>query len=286
MTMKSRGLIFFIILGACVPALMAQTQTQQTLKGMSLNGATGLYTVPSGRIGWERSSDLGLDFGYHTIIGKSPSQYFGDDDYSLNHILKINASLFKWVELTGTFDIQPKYPEPNPQNNDMLIGFKVQLPTTATAVAIGGNFQAINLGSNVRDYSAFQIYAAFSYAGTFFTMPAETTLAIGKTFGIGDNYDTGTDIDFGMGFDLIVAPKVFKNFVHWIIDFSNFSYSADAWGVRTSYRGALNTGLRIDLASIPALNKYKFVIDALLADIFDENNRAFSLGLVFGLPIL
>jgi hypothetical protein len=261
----------------------------QSLKGMGLNGATGLYTVPSGRIGWERSSDLGFDFGYHTIIGKESR--FGDKGYGLNHLLKVNASLFKWVELTGAFDIQPSYSEPNTENNDLLIGFKVQLPTSATAVAIGGNFQALNLGNEAYDYSAFQIYAAFTYAGTFFKMPAETTVAIGKTFGIGDHYDvfnyggSKADIDFGMGFDLILFPKVFKNFVHWIIDFSNFSYSSNAWGSIASYRGTLNTGLRIDLASIPALNKYKFVIDVLLADAFDDE-RAFSLGLVFGLPVL
>jgi hypothetical protein len=257
---------------------------------MSLNGATGLYTVPSGRTGWEKTSDLGLDFGYHTIIGKRRSAYYGDDGYGLNHIIKVNASLFKWVELTGTFDIQPKYADPFPQNNDMLIGFKVQLPTSETAVAIGGNYQALNLANDAYDYSAFQLYVAVTYAGTFFNMPAETTVAIGKTFGIGSRYDQyvsndATDLDFGMGFDLILFPKVFKNFVHWIVDYSNFSYSTDAWGSIASHRGTLNTGLRIDFAAIPALSKYKFIVDVLLADAFDDE-RALALGLVFGLPVL
>jgi hypothetical protein len=286
MAIKKKGLILFMILGICAPVLMAQNRN---LKGMGLNGATGLYTVPSGRIGWERSSDLGFDFGYHTIIGKE--SYFRDNGYRLNHLLKVNASLFKWVELSGAFDIQPSYGAPYPENNDMLIGFKVQLPTSVTAVAIGGNFQALNLGNEAYDYSAFQIYAAFTYAGTFFKMPAETTVAIGKTFGIGKHYGTvnpggsRADLDFGMGFDLILFPDVFKNFVHWIIDFSNFSYSGNAWGSKASYRGTLNTGLRIDLAAIPALSKYKFIIDVLLADAFDDE-RALSLGLVFGLPVL
>jgi hypothetical protein len=285
MSAKWKGLLLFVILGACAPALMAQT----TLKGMSLNGATGLYTVPSGRIGWERTSDLGLDFGYHTIIGENP--YIGNDGHGLNHILKINASLFKWVELTGAFDIQPKYAGPASQNNDLLIGFKVQLPTSDTAIAIGGNYQALNLGNEVRDYSAFQIYVAFTYAGTFFKMPAETSLAIGKTFGIGKHYDlffgsdTDLDFDFGMGFDLVLFPDVFKKVVHWIIDYSNFSYSANAWGFKASYRGTLNTGIRIDLAAIPALSKYKFIVDVLLADAFDDE-RSLSLGIVFGMPLL
>jgi hypothetical protein len=287
MSVKWKGLLLFVILGACAPALMAQT----TLKGMGLNGSTGLYTVPSGRIGWERTSDLGLDFGYHTIIGKNPYSFLGNDSYRLNHIIKVNASLFKWVELTGAFDVQPKNPAPDPQNNDLLMGFKVQLPTSDTAVAIGGNYQSLNLGNETYDYSAFQLYVAFTYAGTFFKMPAETTVAIGKTFGIGKHYDTffGTDtkldFDFGMGFDLILFPNAFKNVVHWIIDYSNFSYSANPWGSIASHRGSLNTGLRIDLAAIPALSKYKFIVDVLLADAFDDE-RALSLGIVFGLPIL
>jgi hypothetical protein len=283
--MKRKGLALFIILMACVPVLMAQT-ADQGLNGMGLNGATGLYSVPNGRIGWGRTADLGLDFGYHTIIGKD--SYYGGDN-KLNHIIKVNASLFKWVELTGAFDFQPSYPQPYTDNNDLILGFKVQLPTSTTAVALGGNYQALNLGNEALDFSSFQVYVALTYTGTFFSMPAETTLAIGKTFGIGEHrkrflgYDA--DLDFGMGFDLILFPSAFHNVVHWITDFSNFSYSSNAWAAKASYRGNLNTGIRLDLAALPALSKYKFLVDVLLADIFDEE-RSFSLGIVFGLPLI
>jgi hypothetical protein len=55
---------------------------------------------------------------------------------------------------------------------------------------------------------------------------------------------------------------------------------ADSW-----YRGDLNTGFRIDLSEIPALDKFKFVVDIFMVDAFDSN-RSFSMGLVFGIPIL
>ncbi|AEF83061.1 hypothetical protein [Leadbettera azotonutricia] len=241
---------------------------QSSLKGMSLNGATGLYSIPTGRIGWERSSDLGLDLGYHAIIRDNA-----------NHIPKIGLSLFKWVELTGAVDVQP-----GDHQNDLIAGVKIQFPLTSTAIALGGNFQGINTGNPNpwERYSAGQIYVAVTYAGQFFTMPAETTVVVGKTFIEGSR---DSNIDFGMGFDLILLPKVFQNYIHWITDFANFTYSVDPFGAGSQHRGTLNTGFRIDLSEIPALNKFKFVVDIFLADAFDED-RAFSVGLVFGIPIL
>lgn len=290
MNFRRKGLILFIILTVSlmvgVPVLMAQTHAQG-LNGVGFNGVTGLYTVPNGRIGWGRSADLGFDFGYHTIIGKET--YFGGSGRNLNHIIRLNASLFKWVELSGAFDIQPKYPAPNTQNNDLMLGFKVQLPTSNTAVAVGGNYQALNVGNDSLNFSAAQIYVALTYAGTFFGMPAETTVAVGKTFGFGSHRKSflgnDFDFDFGMGFDLIIFPNVFRNVVHWVTDFSNFSYSSNAWGTRPSYRGVLNTGLRLDLSAIPALNRFKFLVDVMVADAFDDE-RSFSLGIAFGLPVL
>ena len=252
-----------------VPAFTSLTA--EALKGMSLNGSTGLYAIPSGRIGWEESSNLGLDLGYHVII----------NDKVATHIPKSTISLFKWVELSAALDIQPeKYYYKNA--NDFIGGLKVEIPLKKTAFALGGNFQAIDMGNEISYRSAGQVYIAISYAGSFFEMPAETTVVFGKSF-IQDNIDS--DIDFGMGFDMLLFPKVFDGFLHWITDFANFSYSVDAFGANAIYRGVLNTGLRINLAAIPALRKFKFVIDVILADAFDDD-RAFSTGVVFGIPIL
>ena len=240
----------------------------QTLKGMSLNGSTGLYSIPTGRIGWERTSDLAFDLGYHAIIS----------DGHASHIPKISLSLFKWVELSAAIDVQPEGKE----GNDFIGGVKIQFPLTKTALALGGNLQSLNLGSSDNRYNAGQIYLAVSYAGTFFEMPAETTVVVGKTF---RQNHSDSNIDFGMGFDLVLLPKVFERYVHWIVDFSNFSYSVEAWGVDPWYRGVLNTGIRIDLAMIPAFKKFKFVLDILVTDILDQN-RASSMGVVFGIPVL
>jgi hypothetical protein len=288
--MKAAALLCVVI--ALAPAVLAA----QSLNTMSLNGATGLYTVPTGRIGWT-DTNLGLDFGYQTIIAREDMYRNGygvwtGDDHVLNHIPRVGVSLFKVVELGMAFDFQPDYGIPNGgdlnNNNDLLLNVKFQLPTKATAVALGSNFQILNLGNDARDFSALQFYVAVTYAGTFFTLPAETTVALGKTFTFGDHPydDQNSNLDFGMGFDLTVFPKQLKGLIHWVIDYSNFSYSADPWGADAGYRGAFNTGLRFNLSAIPALSKYKFVIDASLTDAFDEYYRSFSFGLVIGIPIL
>jgi len=267
--------ISFFIIALSVPALWAQT-SGSSLKGMSLNGSTGLYSIPSGRIGWESSSNLGLDLGYHAIIR----------DGSATSIPKFSLSFYKLLELSAAFDVQPEgYFSPG-RGTDFLGGLKVQLPLekfTSTAIALGGNFQGLNMeNSGAYRYNAGQIYAAFTYQGQFFNMPAETTVVVGKTF---RQHQSDWNIDYGMGFDLLLFPKVFNHFAHWITDFSNFSYSVEAFGADAWYRGVLNTGVRLDLSTIPGLGKFKFVIDLLVTDAFDDN-RAFSVGVVFGIPVL
>ncbi|MCL2320105.1 MAG: hypothetical protein FWC45_08465 [Treponema sp.] len=259
------GLAFVIAL-LLVPALEAQS----TLRGMSLNGSTGLYSIPSGRTGWEKSSSFGLDLGYHAIIRGGAA----------TNIPKISMSLFKFMELSAALDVQPNgYITPD-KGTDFIGGIKFQLPIASSAIALGGNFQTLNAG--IYNYNAGQIYAAVTYAGQLFNMPAETSVVLGKTF---KEKNTNWDIDFGMGFDLILLPRQLGRFVHWVSDFANFSYSVEAFGADALYRGVFNTGLRIDLSAIPDLSKFKFVIDVFVTDVLDKG-RAFSLGAVFGVPVL
>lgn len=253
-----------IVIAALIAAVLVPNLTAQSLKGMSLNGQTGLIGIPSGRIGWERTSDFGFDLGYHAII---------DDDTT--HIPKGSVSLFKLLEFSYAYDTQEDSDE-----SDMIIGGKIQLPTTRTAVAVGGNFQMIKINGEDENYQ--QIFLAATYPGDFFNMPAETTVVVGKTFG--DNAPD-ENIDFGMGFDLLLFPDIFQGYIHWINDFANFSYSVDPYAANAGLRGAFNTGIRIDIAANPNFSRYKFVIDALMTDALDEE-RAFGLGLAFGAPIM
>ncbi len=254
-----------VLIVIAVFALTVSAVYGQSLKGMSLNGATGLIGIPSGRIGWEHSADFGFDLGYHAII----------DDDETAHIPKASISLFRMFEFAVAYDTNR-----GDDWEDLIISGKLQLPTRGTAVAIGGNVQMLQIAGN--DETAQQIYIAATYPGQFFRMPAETTFVVGKTFGdIGPGDEA---IDFGMGFDLVLFPGIFQGFVHWINDFANFSYSLTPVGANAANRGAFNTGLRIDLASHPSLSRYKVVIDAVLTDALDED-RAFALGFAFGAPL-
>ncbi|MFP4408883.1 MAG: hypothetical protein ACLFPW_10210 [Spirochaetaceae bacterium] len=252
-----------VLLGVVILVLLGGPLFAQSLKGMSFNGSTGLMSIPSGRIGWERSADFGFDLGYHAIF----------DDGDTTHIPKASVSLFKLLEASFAYDAQP-----GDDNEDIIIGGKIQLPTDRTAVALGANFQMLQ--ENGEDENVQQIYIAATYPGEFFNMPAETTFVLGKSFGdINDEW-----IDFGMGFDLLLLPDIFQGYVHWINDFSNFSYSWNAFGANAEERGVFNTGIRIDIAANPSLSKYKFVIDAIVTDALDEA-RSLALGVAFGAPI-
>jgi hypothetical protein len=280
---SSAALLIAIVLP--VTALMAEP-----LNSMSLSGATGLYTVPTGRVGWRDTAKTGLDIGYHTIISRD-DHHSDRGGYELNHIPKIGAGFFNWAELFLAVDVQPAYDFPgsnNDSNTDLITGFKAQLPVKVTDIALGGNFQALNMGNSDYNYQTLQIYAAMTYGGTFFTLPVETTVALGKTFAFNtDDNDSlqDFDFDFGMGFDVTLFPNALPGFFHWITDYSNFSYSADPWGVNVSYRGALNTGIRFNFGSIPAMGTYKLALDVVLTDAFDEYFRSFAFGLVVGIPL-
>ncbi|GHV42082.1 hypothetical protein AGMMS49546_19580 [Spirochaetia bacterium] len=268
-TRSAVWILVLVLALAAVQGAPAQTETAApSLNAMSLNGASGLFAIPSGRIGWEGKSDLGLDLGMsYNFIKKDP-------------IAKVGMSFFKWVEFTVASDFQP-YVETNDNrlnNTDALMGFKVQFPTKRTAVALGGNVQFINHDSY---RTAGQLYAAATYPGSIFGMAAETTLALGYTFHDNPN----SNIDFGMGFDLDLLPNIFQHIIHWVTDYSNFSYSDEPLGTEPYYRGSLNTGIRVNFATIPALSKLKFSVDLIATDIFDHGDRSFIMGFVFGVPI-
>jgi hypothetical protein len=140
--------------------------------------------------------------------------------------------------------------------------------------------------------STTQFYAAVTYAASFFGAPVETTAVLGKTFVINSNRRADgdsigkTNIDFGMGFDMTIFPNTLQRYVHLLAEYSNFSYSNDPLGADYETRGVMNTGVRVELSQIPALNKFNATIDVMGTDLLDHKQRGFSLGFVFGAPIL
>ncbi|MCL2380877.1 MAG: hypothetical protein FWC64_04710 [Treponema sp.] len=257
-----------------IAALSCVDVQAQSRTAMSLNGATGLFSIPTGRIGWERSSSaLGLDFGYHTIIA----------DGNASAIPKAAMSLFNTLELSAAIDIQPESAFPLSGQGDRNVfigGAKIQLPLTRTALAFGGNIQFVDMREE-HSTTASQVYAAITYAGRLFDMPAETTVVFGRTFIEGR---PNSNIDFGMGFDVQLFPRVFDNLIHWVTDFANFSYSVRPFRANAVDRGVLNTGIRLNLTAIPAFSRLRLAADIMLVDAFDEN-RAFSMGMTLGVPL-
>jgi hypothetical protein len=263
-----------------VPTLRAQN-----FKGMSFNGATGLYLIPSAYVGWGGASPFGVDVGYHIGITRRP-----------NHVLNANVTVLRWVEVSAALDLQDDYQYGgfNGNNNDLTLGTKVQLPVfSAFVLAVGGNFQMLNLNNdrnrsepqwyrrNVDGfYHAGQIYAAITYTSNILGMETDTSIVMGKTF-----YDPiDSTIDFGIGFDCILFPYYLQRIVHGIVEFSNFSYSVSCPPHFSPGRGILNLGVRLDFSALPALSKGKVTFDALLSDSLDAN-RSFALGLALGLPL-
>ena len=242
----------------------------QSVKGLSHGGATGLITIPTAKIGWDDSVDIGVDVGYHLIFS---------DDPDMTHIPKVSVSLFNLAELAFAYDSQG-----GADYADFIFSGKFNLPLRGTThLALGGNVQILNDSRWESRETAMQIYVAATYPGTFFGMPAETTVVVGKTLGSSAGAPEDA-IDFGMGFSLIFLPDMFRNYIHWITDFANFSYSLHSRGTNPTHRGAFNTGLRFDLSEVPALSRFKLVVDAQLTDLLDRE-RTFVIGATFGMGI-
>jgi hypothetical protein len=303
---KTAGLVL-LILAAAAPAVKAQANP---LKTMSLNGATGLYSIPSGRVSWEQDN-FGIAGAYHFTVTRHSE---------MAHNLALNIGFLKWIELSAALDIQPDYWTWDERDHDLILGAKFQLPfknPAFPAVALGGNFQFLNIGSD--DHNNYfvpgwgwtspgsieqellsgwiesdgfglsaQAYVAITYTAQIFGTPVETTGVLGKTFVLNTNNRLGrskSNVDFGMGFDVILFPKVLQNYLHLLIDYSNFAYSGDPLGSSSDWRGVMDTGFRIDLAQIPGMEKFKFTIDVMMTDALDHYERSFSTGLVFGAGI-
>lgn len=258
--MKLGNKLIFALVGLLVLSAVQAWGRPHPMRSMTLGGATGLITTPTARTGWE-GGDFGINIGYH---------YLSEGDGS--HVPKAQLNFFDHWELGATYDTQVE------DDEDLLLNTKLRFypwsGSGSTSLAIGANHQ--NLKNGGVESTATQTYLAVTYGGRIFNWSAETSFAIGKTF----TDDENSDIDFGMGFQVSFIPSLLKNYVHWVTDFGNFSYSLDAWGPNAANRGVFNTGFRLNLLKGYQRNIH-LKIDMLMLDALD-GNRSYGMGATFG----
>lgn len=251
----------------------------EAFRSPSIGGATGLISTPTAHTGWE-GSKFGLDLGAHYL--NNADAVGSDEAYTVYKAL-LNLGLSGTnLEIGFAYDDQPDNDAINNKDtDDMLVNAKWEF---TDGLAIGCNYQMIQVNNIKTDRNDFQFYFAATYPGNFFSMPAETTIVVGHTWWDKEgrnSYYHNDNIDFSMGFDLDFAPSIFKNYVHWISDFANYSYSTEPGGAFSDERGAFNTGLRFALLRD---KKYKLNLDLIMTDALDHN-RDWALGAAFGMSL-
>ena len=284
----------FCLFGVAAFAVSYNTQ--------SVNGATGLITTPTANVGWQdRGACLwGLDLGYHALMNNNNGGAYGK---GLGNVFKGTVSILGRAEIGAALDAQARKKPFNKNEWDGWIHGKFKIISDPKhSLAIGGNFQWIDMRNDYTEGWVGQLYLAYTFANTIFGMPVDTTFVIGKTLSLdrihagyrkrdrerqlylkfddeGDMYSRKGDIDFSVGFDFDLLPQYLKHYVHWITDFANYSYSVDPMGAIPKYRACGNTGLRI----VPTVKRknVKWNIDFLLTDFFDHN-REWAIGTTFG----
>lgn len=252
MSRKSLFIVLIIFISVTL-----SLNAQSSVKGNSVNGSTGVIVSPTARVGWEYS-DLGVDFGYTFLYGSG-----------MGHVPAVTLSFARKAEIGAAFNIRDN------GNFDLLYHGKFQFYRNGgSAVAMGIKGDVSDLGGNGGFYMTPYIVA--TYSGNFFTWPAVTSMMFG--WNMIENGGISSSFAFSMGFELSLAPEVFKNYVYWISDFSNYSYSSIS-DINAGSRGAFNTGIRIDPIK---KGKFKLVFDVVGTDLLDSS-RGFMAGATFGL---
>lgn len=230
-------------------AVSAQETSNGAVTGMTLSGSTGLWIVPDAQIGWDRA-EIGLNLGYGIVwTGGS----------SLEHLPRFAFNMFRRVEISGLLQIGTRDVESG------IIGTKVQIfNKEGASLALGGDFEIANSKLYTGDNA--KIYASATYSGDFFDMPTRTSLTLGwQLLNAGE---FSSQLLYGMGFSIGLFPEVLKNYLLWVTDFSNFSYSSHGAAVDADDRGALNTGLRFHPIKSGGFN---LVIDIIGTDLLDTS---------------
>ena len=249
--------IIFILLMLTIIFPVGLT-AQSSVKGNSVNGATGIIVTPTARIGWEQS-DFGLDFGYSFLY----------DGATMQHVPTATFSFLKKIELGSAFVIE------DVNNWNLLFNGKFQFFSEGgSSMSMGFN---IDLDRNGNQNMLFNMtpFIVVSYSGEFFTWPATTSVMFG--WNMVESDFISSNFSFSMGFEMSLIPDVFQNYIYWITDFSNYSYASNSV-INAGNRGAFNTGIRI--APVKH-NSFKLVIDLVGTDLLDSS-RGFMASATFG----
>lgn len=231
---------------------------QSSVKGNSVNGATGIVVAPTARIGWEYS-DVGLDLGYSFL-------YNGGD---MDHVPAATLSFLRKAEIGAAFNIRGN------SNFDLLYHGKFQFfREGGSSVAMGFKGDLTNVNDTTDVF--LTPYLVATYSGNFFTWPAVTSMMFG--WNMLEAGEITSNFAFSMGFELSLAPSVFKNYIFWISDFSNYSYATYS-EINAGSRGAFNTGIRIDPVKE---GKFKLVFDLVGTDLLDAS-RGFMASATLGM---
>lgn len=250
--------ILFVLLFAL---LSAAAFSQAGRMFPTFGGATGAWVVPSAFVNYE-SGTVGLDGGYKFL-------YRDNSAGGMSHILYAELGFLKQAEVGFAVDIDHR------TTADFMVNLKWQFSELFSkkgnsAMALGGNFQAVDLLVNNSSYAYYgQLYFVMSYQGNFFSLPARTSLLLGYTF----QEHMSDDIDAGIAFELNFFPQVFKNYVYLICDFANFSYlgGGHSTGLNAENRAVFNTGLRFSLLNGGKYDKYMLGLDIVGTDLLDSS---------------
>ena len=239
---------FIVLIGVlAVGGLWAQESQPQA--AFTLNGASGVIIVPDAGVVWERAN-IGLDMGYGLVWS---------GHRRLDHLPRFALGFARRAEISGLLHAVDRDGIKN-----AVIGAKVQLfREGGAALAFGGDFEIANF--SIYSANSSKIYLALTYGGSFFKTPAVTTATLGWQFLHSGVF--GSQFVYGMGFAMSLFPEVFKGYVFWITDFSNFSYTVYAPKVSAVARGAFNTGLRIHPIKD---GRFKLVVDFVGTDLLDH----------------
>ncbi len=249
-----------LISALALAGVSAQNVSAGAVNGMTLSGSTGLIIVPDAHIGWEKAK-VGVDLGYGFV-------WSGGQNF--DHLPRFAVSLFQKFEISGLMQFN------NGELQNFVIGGKFQLTKSGgTALALGGDFEIFNpyQGNN-----SAKLYLAATYGGNFFGMPAVTTATIGWQMLEHGNFSS--QFIYGMGFSMSLFPSTFKNFVYWVTDFANFSYTVSRAHIYAGSRGAFNTGVRIHPIKD---GRFYLVIDIIGTDLLDDGERGLSASISGGL---